>query len=58
MNEIIKAVQKFLDDHELEDAAMLLCNIMLECAEPCDEDFAREIISVVMENGRFDLEGW
>ena len=57
MNDIIKSVKRFLYDHELEDAAMLLCNLMLECVEGCDEDFAMEVISAVLGNERFDLEG-
>lgn len=56
MNDIIKAVRRFLYDHEVEDAAMLLCNLMLECLEECDEEFAMEVVSAVMGNERFDLE--
>lgn len=55
-DEIIVAVKRFLYNHEPEDAAMLLCNIMLDLVEMTDEDFADEIVSVVMANERFDLE--
>ena len=56
MNDIIKAVKRFLYDHELEEAAMVLCNLMLDCVSGCDEDFAMDVVSVVMENERFDLD--
>ena len=55
-NEIIAAVKGYLYDHEVEDAAMLLCNIMLDLVEMTDEDFAMDVIDVVMSNERFDLE--
>ena len=56
MSDIIKAIRKYLIDHEIEDAAMLLCNLMLELVEQTDEDFAMEVVSVVMGNERFDLD--
>ena len=56
MYEIIEAVNRFLYDHEPEDAAMLLCNLMLEIVEQTDEDFAMEVVSAVMGNERFDLD--
>lgn len=55
-DEIIRAVRRFLIDHEPEDAAMLLCNLMLELLEHTDEDFAMDVVSVVMANERFDLD--
>ena len=56
MNDIIKAIRKYLIDHEIEDAAMLLCNLLLELVEQTDEEFAMEVVSVVMGNERFDLD--
>ena len=56
MNDIIKAIRKYLIDHEIEDAAMLLCNLMLELVEQTDEEFAMEVVSAVMGNERFDLD--
>ena len=55
-DDIITAVKRFLIDHDPEDAAMLLCNLMLELVEQTDEDFAMEVVSVVMGNERFDLD--
>lgn len=55
-DEIIRAVRRFLIDHEPEDAAMLLCNLMLELVEMTDEDFAMDVVSCVMANERFDLD--
>ena len=55
-DEIIKAVKRFLVGHEIEDAAMLLCNLLLELLEATDEDFAMEVVSAVMGNERFYLE--
>ena len=55
-DEIITAVRRFLCDHEIEEAAMLLCNLMLELVEQTDEDFAMEVVSAVMGNERFDLD--
>ena len=55
-DEIITAVKRFLYDHDVEDAAMFLCNIMLDLVEMTDEDFADEIVSVVVGNERFDLD--
>jgi hypothetical protein len=54
--EMINAVKKFTSGHTVEDAVMTLCNIMLDLVELTDEDFAMEVVGVVMENGRFDLE--
>ena len=56
MNDIIKAIRKYLIDHEIEDAAMLLCNLLLELVEQTDEEFAMEVVSAVMGNERFDLD--
>jgi hypothetical protein len=56
MSEIIKAIKRFLIDHEVEDAAKLLCNLLLELLEATDEDFAMEVVSAVMGNERFDLD--
>ena len=55
-DEIITAVKRFLYDHEVEDAAMFLCNLMLDLVEMTDEDFAMDVVSVVMGNERFDLD--
>lgn len=55
MNEIINSVRRYLIDHDYEDAAMLLCNLMLEIVEQTDEDFAMEVVGVVMGNARFEL---
>ena len=55
-DEIIAAVKRFLYDHEVEDAAAFLCNLMLDLVEMTDEDFAMDVVSVVMGNERFDLE--
>ena len=56
MTEIIKAIRRYLIDHEIEDAAMLLCNLLLELIEQTDEEFAMEVVSAVMGNERFDLD--
>lgn len=55
-DEMIEAVNRFLYAYGIEDTAMVLCNIMLDLVEMTDEDFADEIISVVMSNERFDLD--
>ena len=55
-NEIIAAVKRFLYDHEVEDTAMLLCNIMLDLVEMTDENFAMDVVAVVMGNERFDFD--
>ena len=54
--EMIDAIKKFTSGHTVEDTAMVLCNIMLDLVEMTDEDFANEIVSVVMDNERFDLD--
>ena len=56
MEDIVRSVRRFLIDHEVEEAAMVLCNMMLECVEACDEDFAMQVVGAVMGNERFDLE--
>ena len=57
MNEIIRAVNRYLIDHEAEDAAMLLCNLLLELLEATeDEEFVDEVIAAVMGNERFELD--
>lgn len=55
--EMIDAIKKFTDGHTVEDTVMTLCNIMLDLVETTDEEFADEVVSVVMGNERFDLEG-
>jgi hypothetical protein len=54
--EMIDAINKFTSGHTVEDTAMVLCNIMLDLVELTDEDFAMEVVSVVMGNERFDLD--
>ena len=54
--EMIDAINKFTSGHTVEDTAMVLCNIMLDLVELTDEDFAMEVISVVVGNERFDLD--
>lgn len=54
--EMIEAIKKFTNGHTVEDAVMTLCNIMLDLVELTDEDFAMDVISVVMGNERFELE--
>ena len=54
--EMIDAIKEFTSGHTVEDTAMVLCNIMLDLVEMTDEDFAMEIVSVVMDNERFDLD--
>ena len=54
--EMVDAIKKFTSGHSVEDTVMCLCNIMLDLVELTDEDFAMEVIGVVMENGRFDLD--
>lgn len=55
-DEIITAVERFLYEHDVEDAAMVLCNLMLDLVEMTDEDFAMNVVAVVMANERFDLD--
>lgn len=55
-DEMIQAIKKFTSGHTVEDTAMVLCNIMLDLVEMTDEEFADEIVSVVMGNERFDLD--
>ena len=55
-NEMIQAINKFTSGHTVEDTAMVLCNIMLDLVEMTDEDFANQIVYVVMGNERFDLD--
>ena len=55
-NEMIDAIKKFTSGHTVEDTVMTLCNIMLDLVELTDEDFAMEVVGVVMGNERFDLE--
>ena len=54
--ELIDAIKNFTSGHTVEDTVMTLCNIMLDLVETTDEEFANEVVSVVMENERFDLE--
>ena len=54
--EMIDAIKKFTSGHTVEDTAMVLCNIMLDLLESTDEEFAMEVVSVVMGNERFDLD--
>lgn len=54
--EMIEAIKKFTNGHTVEDTVMTLCNIMLDLVELTDEDFAMDVISVVMGNERFELE--
>ncbi len=54
--EMIDAIKKFTTGHTVEDTAMVLCNIMLDLLEMTDEEFAMEVVSVVMGNERFDLD--
>ena len=54
--EMIDAIKKFTSGHTVEDTVMTLCNIMLDIMESTDEEFAMEVVSVVMGNERFDLE--
>ena len=53
--ELIDAIKTFTSGHTVEDTVMTLCNIMLDLVEITDEDFAMEVVSVVMGNERFDL---
>lgn len=55
-NEMIDAIKKFTTGHTVEDTVMTLCNIMLDLVELTDEDFAMDVVSVVMGNERFELE--
>ena len=55
-DEMIQAIKKFTSGHTVEDTAMVLCNIMLDLVEMTDEDFADQIVFVVMGNERFDLD--
>ena len=54
--EMINAINKFTSGHTVEDTVMVLCNIMLDLMEMTDEDFAMEVVDVVMNNERFDLD--
>ena len=54
--EMIDAIKKFTSGHSVEDTVMVLCNIMLDLAELTDEDFAMDVVSVVMNNERFELD--
>lgn len=54
--EKIDAIKKFTSGHTVEDTVMTLCNIMLDLVEMTDEDFAMDVVSVVMGNERFDLD--
>lgn len=54
--EMIDAIKKFTSGHTVEDTVMTLCNIMLDLVEMTDEDFAMDVVSVVMGNERFDLD--
>jgi len=54
--EMIDAIKQFTSGHTVEDTVMTLCNIMLDLVEMTDEEFADEIVSVVMANERFDLD--
>ena len=55
-NEMIDAIKKFTSGHTVEDTVMTLCNIMLDLVELTDEDFAMDVVGVVMGNERFELE--
>ena len=54
--EMIDAIKKFTSGHTVEDTVMTLCNIMLDLVELTDEDFAMDVVSVVMGNERFELD--
>lgn len=54
--EMINAINRFTSGHTVEDTVMVLCNIMLDLVEMTDEDFAMEVVDVVMSNDRFDLD--
>lgn len=54
--EMINAINKFTSGHTVEDTVMALCNIMLDLVEMTDEDFAMEVVDVVMSNDRFGLD--
>lgn len=54
--EMIEAIKKFTNGHTVEDTVMTLCNIMLDLVELTDEDFAMDVVSVVMGNERYELE--
>ena len=53
---MIDAIKEFTSGHTVEDTVMTLCNIMLDLVELTDEEFAMEVVSVVMGNDRFDLD--
>lgn len=53
--EMINAINRFTSGHTVEDTVMVLCNIMLDLVELTDEDFAMEVVGVVMGNDRFDV---
>ena len=55
-DEMILAIKKFTNGHTVEDTVMTLCNIMLDLVEMTDEDFAMDVVSVVMGNERFDID--
>lgn len=61
-NDIINTINAFLAEsadgveNEVEFAAAVLCNLMLDLVEQTDEDFADKMVGVVMENARFDLD--
>jgi hypothetical protein len=55
-NEMIDAIKKFTSGHTVEDTVMTLCNIMLDLVELTDEDFAMDVVGVVMGNERFEVE--
>ena len=61
-NDIINTINAFLAEsadgveNEVEFAAAVLCNLMLDLVEQTDEDFADEMVGIVMGNDRFDLD--
>lgn len=61
-NDIVNTINAFLAEstdgveNEVEFAAAVLCNLMLDLVEQTDEDFADEMVCIVMENARFDLD--
>lgn len=55
-NDLIQAIRTFTNGHSVEDTVMCMCNLMLDLVELTEEDFAMEVVSVVMGNERFDLD--
>ncbi len=55
MSEIVKAIRRYLIDHDIEDAALILCNLLLELLDETDEEFTMDVVSAVMANEPFEL---